>query len=263
MNSVPSMVKDSSKLKLLVLTSSFPRSREDFAGSFVAEFAESLSDSFEIVILSPAAKGAPVKERRGNLIIYRFNYFWPLRAQLLDASADLQPLLERSLFARLQVIPFFIVFLFRALLLARGADIICSHWFLPAGLVGAFVAKVMGRPHIAIEHSGALHLLKKLRTGRLLTGFIVRNAKRLIVVSEQLRKQLIALYPAVESKVDVLPMGIDYRAFGINRVKSLTDPTPTNIAACTPDNKSLCTGFGAVTAVRPPRNMQLSARFQF
>ena len=42
-------------------------------------------------------------------------------------------------------------------------------------------------------------------------------------------------------------------------VASLTNPTPTNLAAET-GNK---TGFGAVTAVRPPRNMQVSARFEF
>jgi hypothetical protein len=44
-------------------------------------------------------------------------------------------------------------------------------------------------------------------------------------------------------------------------VRSLTDPTPTNIAD--PTLRSLFTGFGAVTSVRPPRNMQLSARFVF
>ncbi|MDX2033725.1 MAG: hypothetical protein SF339_23820 [Blastocatellia bacterium] len=44
-------------------------------------------------------------------------------------------------------------------------------------------------------------------------------------------------------------------------VRSFADPTPTNIA--TESTRSLWTGFGAVTSVRPPRNMQLSARFQF
>jgi hypothetical protein len=49
---------------------------------------------------------------------------------------------------------------------------------------------------------------------------------------------------------------------GINStlsVTSLTNPTPTNLASET-GNK---TGFGAVTSVRPPRNMQISARFEF
>ncbi len=40
--------------------------------------------------------------------------------------------------------------------------------------------------------------------------------------------------------------------------RTVFDPTPTNLASAT--NKL---GFGGVTAVRPPRNMQWSARFQF
>jgi hypothetical protein len=49
---------------------------------------------------------------------------------------------------------------------------------------------------------------------------------------------------------------------GVNatlNVVSLTNTTPTNLASETGNR----TGFGAVTSVRPPRNMQLSARFQF
>ncbi len=65
---------------------------------------------------------------------------------------------------------------------------------------------------------------------------------------------------------------------GINttlNVTSLTNSTATNLAASAPIvtvnattgvttiNRAPLTGFGAVTSVRPPRNMQLSARFQF
>ena len=49
---------------------------------------------------------------------------------------------------------------------------------------------------------------------------------------------------------------------GVNstlNVTSLTNPTPTNLASETGNR----TGFGAVTSVRPPRNMQISARFEF
>jgi hypothetical protein len=44
-------------------------------------------------------------------------------------------------------------------------------------------------------------------------------------------------------------------------VTSLTNPTPTNLGS--ESTRSLWTGFGAITSVRPPRNLQLSARFQF
>ncbi len=49
---------------------------------------------------------------------------------------------------------------------------------------------------------------------------------------------------------------------GVNstlNVRSLTDRTPTNIASETGNRN----GFGAVTSVRPPRNMQWSMRFSF
>lgn len=44
-------------------------------------------------------------------------------------------------------------------------------------------------------------------------------------------------------------------------VTSLTNPTPTNLGS--ESARNLWTGFGAITSVRPPRNLQLSARFQF
>jgi len=44
-------------------------------------------------------------------------------------------------------------------------------------------------------------------------------------------------------------------------VTSLTDRTPTNLGS--ESTRSLWTGFGAVNSVRPARNLQLSARFQF
>lgn len=46
-------------------------------------------------------------------------------------------------------------------------------------------------------------------------------------------------------------------------VRSLTDPTPTNLAKDATGNVVNLRGFGAVTAVGPAREIQLMARFQF
>ena len=46
-------------------------------------------------------------------------------------------------------------------------------------------------------------------------------------------------------------------------VRSLTDPTPTNLPFDANGNLVSRNGFGATSAVRPPRNMQLSAHIQF
>ena len=50
---------------------------------------------------------------------------------------------------------------------------------------------------------------------------------------------------------------------GVNAVKSLTDPTPTNLPYDASGKLVNPSGFGAVTAVRPPRNVQLQVRFLF
>jgi hypothetical protein len=44
-------------------------------------------------------------------------------------------------------------------------------------------------------------------------------------------------------------------------VTSLTDRTPTNLGS--ESARNLWTGFGAITSVRPPRNLQLTGRFEF
>ena len=41
--------------------------------------------------------------------------------------------------------------------------------------------------------------------------------------------------------------------------RTILDRTPTNLA----NDTNRLTGFGGVTSVRPPRNLQLSARFEF
>jgi hypothetical protein len=51
---------------------------------------------------------------------------------------------------------------------------------------------------------------------------------------------------------------------GINttlNVSSLNNPTPTNLGS--ESARNLWTGFGAVTSVRPPRNLQLTGRIEF
>jgi glycosyltransferase involved in cell wall biosynthesis len=197
------------KTKLLILTSSFPRYPKDFAGCFVLEFAQALSDKYEIKVLAPACVDYPNKESWENIEITRFNYLWPKYFQLLDSAKDLQPLLEKSLFAKLQVIPFCIAFFWQAFKLAKKSDIICSHWLVPAGFIGSLIACLQKKPHLVVEHSGALHLLNKLPAGQYILRFISYYSKNLVVVSNQLKEKFSRLHYKAISKVSVIPMGIN------------------------------------------------------
>ncbi|MBI4854994.1 MAG: glycosyltransferase family 4 protein [Acidobacteria bacterium] len=196
--------------KLLFLTSSFPRYKGDFAGNFVAEFAQAISTNYEeIQVLTPASKNYPKEQSWGKIKIIRFNYFFPFNYQLLDSAKDLQPLLETSIFAQLQLIPFCLVFFFRAFFLAKQADVICSHWLLPAGLIGSLLSFLLKKPHLIVEHSGALNLLCKLPIGNFVLNIIGKYAKSIVLVSKELQNKLIKLCPKLKVKTSVIAMGID------------------------------------------------------
>ncbi len=200
--------------RLLILTSSFPRWQGDFAGCFVGEFAQALTPYFDITILAPPSPGVATKECINGIRIYRFNYLWPTQAQVFDAAVDLQTVLGKANWRVCwQILPFLCSFFLRALFLARQADIICSHWLLPAGLLASAIAGITHKPHICIEHSGALHLLTRLKYGQYLARLIMQGIDKQVVVSKQLRERLIALCPMADSKIVVLPMGIKYHDF--------------------------------------------------
>lgn len=212
------------KPKLLILTSSFPRHPEDFAGCFVLEFAQALSSYYEIQVLAPASINYPIKESWGNIQVKRFNYLWNKELQLLDSAVDLQPLLESSLLARLQIIPFCLAFFWQAFKLARKSDFICSHWLVPAGFIGSLLSCLQRKPHLAVEHSGAIHLLTKIPLGKYLVKFISYYSNHLVLVSKQLKDKFTKLHPQAVSKVSVIPMGIDCSFYMPNNNHKANNP---------------------------------------
>ena len=79
---------------------------------------------------------------------------------------------------------------------------------VPAGFIGSLLRLVTRKPHIIVEHSGAVHLLSRISLGRRLSKFISAQSNRIVVVSKDLREKLIALDPFASSKIEVIPMGV-------------------------------------------------------
>jgi glycosyltransferase involved in cell wall biosynthesis len=201
-------VKQDIKPRLLILTSSFPNGPNDETCGYVRQFARRLSSEFNVTVLAPADRhaetisGEPYRlARSSTLLPTRFNPF--------QSATDLNRLREASVPVKLAAAIALIGFLAKALRLALQADVICSHWLLPSGLIGALLSRCTGKPHIAVEHSGALHLLASMRGGKWLGRFIVAGSRRVVVVSQDLQRKLIALCPDASRKSTVIPMGVE------------------------------------------------------
>lgn len=201
-------MNDPLKPNLLILTSSFPRDTRDETCGYVREFARKLSSDFNVEVLTLADDQA-AEWPRDRFTLIRSKSFLPRSLNRAQASNDLNDLASEGWIVRLASVVTLLSYFQMAFRLARRADVICSHWMVPCGLAGALISKFMGKPHVAIEHSGALHLLARVRGGALVARFITRHSHRVVTVSRDLKAKLVALSPGAAGKVEVIPMGVE------------------------------------------------------
>ncbi len=191
----------------MIITSSFPRSASDETCGYIREFARSLTDEFCVTLLAPFDQQAN-DDNAEEFTLIRSKSFLPASLDPLQASSDLNEAVKQGLIIKILLCISLFAFLIRAFKLSFRADVICSHWLLPSGLIGAWVAKALNKPHLVIEHSGALHLLKRMRFGSRLARFISSSSYRIVVVSRNLQENLLALCPQARDKIEVVAMGV-------------------------------------------------------
>jgi glycosyltransferase involved in cell wall biosynthesis len=191
----------------LILTSSFPSSPDDETCGYIRDFASSMSASFDVEVLAPPDRRA-VNWSSDVFKLTRSASLLPIGLDSLQASSDLNELASGSLTSKLCLLPSLFWFFSHAFARSLRADVICSHWLLPSGLAGAIASRILRKPHIVIEHSGALHFLARSRTGRSIAKFIISGSSRVVVVSPDLKQKLLKMCPDAGDRIEVVPMGI-------------------------------------------------------
>jgi glycosyltransferase involved in cell wall biosynthesis len=198
-------------VKVLFLTSSYPRNLDDTASVFLRYLAEHLADrGLEIHVLAPAdtASGATVE---GKITVHRFQYL-PSRFQWLAYGSGIMPNLKRSAWLWLQV-PFFVSAMAYALLRVikrEQIDLLHAHWILPQGLLGVIAKYIRHVPLITTVHGADAFTLR---------GGLARALKRFVVVhSDAWTANTPATSGAVDSRAitpraHVIPIGVDTQLF--------------------------------------------------
>jgi len=192
--------------RILVLTSSYPSDSSDETCGYVRELAHALAESFEVTVLAPC--DATAETVSGQVDVIRSRSVLPVRFNPFRASVDFNSLRSQPWYRRAAALPAVIAYAALAFKLSLSADVICTNWLVPCGLLGAAISAILRKPHVAIEHSGALHLLRRMTSGKRLSSFIVKHSQAIIVVSADLKSKMIDLCPGASAKVEVIPMGI-------------------------------------------------------
>ena len=200
------------KKNLLIVTSTFPRWKNDTDPPFVFELAKRLTDAFNITVLAPNYPGALAEEAIEGLRVYRFRYFLK-KFEILAGSEGILPTLKKNRLFYL-LVPFFILAEFIALLkLIRKTKpaIIHAHWILPQGFVTALAHKMTGVPFVLTTHGGDIYGLQG-KFASALKGFALRKATTVTVVSKDIQNTIKQNF-GNDIHTKVIPMGVDSALF--------------------------------------------------
>jgi len=201
-------------VRILVLTSTFPRWAGDREPPFVFELCRRLAARHEVLVIAPHCSGAASAERLGErLSVRRFRY----APQGLESLAYEGGILEKLRRARWRhaLVPFFLAGELLAVWKAirdHRPDVIHAHWMIPQGALALLARAAAGAkrtPLVCTSHGADLFALRGALAARL-KARVARSAAALTVVSAVMKAQAVLL-GAADDKVHVMPMGVDAR----------------------------------------------------
>ncbi|MBO90187.1 MAG: glycosyl transferase group 1 [Rickettsiales bacterium] len=208
---------ESRRPRLLVLSSTFPRWKDDTEPRFVESLSYELAAIFDVVVLAPHCKGAKREESFRSdgrtLTVHRFRY---LPAAMETLAYDGGMLFRvRSNRLRLLLLPVFLGA--QALAIVRlhcqlEFNAVHAHWIVPQGFVAAMLRMMWRRfpPFLVTSHGGDLYALRGAILEKLKRWILLR-ANAVTVVSHAMRDycEERRLKPG---RVVVQSMGVDLEA---------------------------------------------------
>jgi glycosyltransferase involved in cell wall biosynthesis len=202
--------KSLATVRILVLTSTFPRWRGDTEPPFVLELCRRLAEHFKVHILAPHTGGADSEATFDGMRVTRYRYFLP-RWESLAYKGGILANLKKNRY-RYALIPFFLLFqtlAVRKLLRRFHFDLIHAHWIIPQGACAVLANRIhLSRlPILCTSHGGDLYGLSS-RAMMWLRCRILEKIDAITTVSRAMRDDLDSLGVGL-GKVHVLPMGVN------------------------------------------------------
>ncbi|MGR8932663.1 MAG: glycosyltransferase [Gammaproteobacteria bacterium] len=199
--------------KILVLTSTFPRWKDDSDPPFVYELCKKLALNHEIIVLTPHAAGAAPDETIDGVRVVRFRYFFERFETLCYEGGILARLKQRPL--RYLLIPFFVFSQFISaykLIKSERISVIHAHWIIPQGLIAIALRHLVShRLHILCTSHGSDLFSLNGKLFRFIKRRILLDADAISVVSPIMAEEVDRICYPFKRPVSVIPMGIDFQ----------------------------------------------------
>lgn len=196
---------DDRRLKLLIVTTTFPGEPGDGTPSFVADLTEGLSDRADITVICPRRRVSDDSFFPWARVV-RVPY-WFRRYERLTEGAMLANMASQPV--RALQFPFLCLSMWRAIrreISTGQPDVIHAHWVIPMGLLATFFGRRRRTPVVITCHGVDLHAMK-IAPLEWLRRVAFRRAAAVTTVSTELAVLAGALGAA--EPVLVIPMGTD------------------------------------------------------
>lgn len=199
-------------MRLLIVTTSYPHTREPYSGIFVHELCKRLSEKFEVFVLAPHIKDSAELEYKGSMRIYRFRYA-PISMEKLCYGAGIVSNIKSNPL-NLFLLPFFAISLIKTAIKIDHfykIDKIQAHWIIPSGFLCAIVSLFAKIPLLLTTHGPDVLLCQRLPF-RWFAKFTFNHAK-LITATSKSSSNIIESMGVHKDKLTVIPMGVDTNKF--------------------------------------------------
>lgn len=197
-------------MKILIVTSNYPRWEGDSTTPFVHNFARELvNQGVKVRVLAPHYAGAKTTEEMDGVEIRRFRYWLPESGQTVCYQGGALGNLQKSWLNKIKLPVLVACEFFFTLLqtLVWKPTWINSHWLIPQGFVCALVAFLTKTKHVATIHGGDVlaldsNILRKFKS------FTLKHSNIVTVNSSVTWAKAEELSPSTVSNLMLLPTGI-------------------------------------------------------
>jgi len=209
--------------RLLIVSTAFPRWKDDFRGVFVWNLAQALSqEGFICKVVVPSSAGSLGFEKIESIEIHRMHYLPNQSMETIDSDGGGLPAFwKKETWKRILLLPYFSSLIAGCFAHTKTADVLHAHFTLSA--MAIWLTRWFHRkPYIVTVHGSDILIAGKLPIIRWLTKKSLQQAAKIIAVSEFLADSTLEII-GDNSKVIVIANGFDEKTFQQQKFLTLNE----------------------------------------
>ena len=224
-----SAVTRGDRIRVGVLTTSFPMPGDSYNGVFVERLVNHLPEQVSPLVIVPAGteKEAGI-ERPGQYSLLPFRYA-PWRYQVLARqSGGIPAALQSNKFLYALIPVFLLAMAWACLRCARRVELFNANWSI-CGFIAGMVGYITDTPVITTLRGDDVTRAATSSVYFWLLKAAIRLSRRVVVVSEAIKETVGDWFPDERHKIVMIPNGVDAQFLEIERTYSREDSAPLRL----------------------------------